>query len=57
MSELLIKLFIKDAKNVQAPNVRKNYGTLGSVVGIVCNLLLCIFKITIGSVTGSFSIV
>ncbi len=57
MSELLIKLFVKNPDNVQSNTVRKNYGTLGSFVGIVCNLLLCIFKITIGSITGSISIV
>lgn len=57
MSELLIKLFIKNPQNVQNNTVRKSYGTLGSFVGIVCNLLLCIFKITVGSITGSISIV
>ena len=57
MSDLLIKLFIKDAHKVTDTTVRKNYGTLGSIVGIVCNLMLCIFKITVGSITGSISIV
>ncbi len=57
MSELLIKFFIKDAQDVQTPSVRKSYGTLGSIVGIICNLLLCAFKITLGSITASISIV
>ena len=57
MTELLIKWFIKDADNVTDTTVRKNYGTLGSLVGIVCNLLLCSFKITVGGITGSISIV
>ncbi len=57
MTELLIKWFIKDADNVTDTTVRKNYGTLGSFVGIVCNLLLCSFKITVGGITGSISIV
>lgn len=57
MSELLIKLFIKDSDKVSDNAVRKNFGTLGSVVGIICNLILCIFKITVGSITGSISIV
>ncbi len=57
MSELLIKLFIKNPENSQNPSVRKNYGTLGSIVGIICNIFLCTFKITIGSLTGSISIV
>lgn len=57
MSSLLIKLFIKNRDDVQNNAVRKNYGTLGSIVGIVCNLLLCVFKITVGGVAGSISIV
>lgn len=57
MTELLIRWFIKDADNVTDTTVRKNYGTLGSFVGIICNLLLCSFKITVGGITGSISIV
>ena len=57
MTELLIRWFIKDADNVTDTAVRKNYGTLGSFVGIICNLLLCSFKITVGGITGSISIV
>ena len=57
MSELLIKLFIKDSNKVADNGIRKNYGTLGSVVGILCNLILCMFKITVGGITGSISIV
>lgn len=56
MSELLIKLFIKNPQNIKEQAVRTAYGNLGSFVGIVCNLLLCILKITIGSITGSISI-
>lgn len=57
MTELLIRWFIKDTDNVTDTAVRKNYGTLGSFVGIICNLLLCSFKITVGGITGSISIV
>ncbi len=56
MSQLLIKLFVKNSDNVKDAKVRTAYGNLGSFVGIVCNLLLCILKITIGSITGSISI-
>ena len=56
MSELLIKLFIKNPQNIKEQAVRTAYGNLGSFVGIICNLLLCILKITIGSITGSISI-
>lgn len=57
MSELLIKLFIKNSDDINDTAVRKSYGTLVGAVGIVCNLLLCILKITVGLITASISIV
>ena len=56
MTELLIKLFIKNRKDTKNNAVRHAYGNLGSVVGILCNLLLCILKIGIGFISGSISI-
>lgn len=57
MSELLIRLFIKNSEDVNDPGVRRQYGTLGGIVGIACNLFLCALKITVGSLTSSISIV
>ncbi len=57
MSDLLIKLFIKNHKDVKDNTVRAAYGSLGSIMGIFCNLLLCIIKITVGAVAGSISII
>lgn len=57
MTSLLIRLFIKNHKNVKDSKVRASYGTLGSVLGIFCNLLLCIIKITVGMVIGSISVI
>ncbi|MBO5021755.1 MAG: cation transporter [Clostridia bacterium] len=56
MSSLLIRLFIKNPEDVKDNAVRGAYGTLGSVVGIICNLILCILKITVGLISGSISI-
>ena len=56
MSSLLIKLFIKNSNDVKNNAVRQSYGTLGSIVGIICNLLLCTIKIVTGFITGSISI-
>lgn len=56
MSSLLIRLFVKNPEDVKDVNVRQAYGTLGSFVGIFCNLLLCIIKITVGLISGSISI-
>ena len=57
MTELLIKLFIKNSEDVNDSAVRLKYGTLGGAVGIVCNLFLCTLKITVGFITASISIV
>ena len=56
MSNLLIKLFIKDSENIKSPVVRRNYGTLGSVVGIIFNLILAIGKYTVGFLFGAISL-
>ena len=56
ISSLLIRLFIKNPEDVKDNTVRGAYGTLGGVVGIICNLILCILKITVGLISGSISI-
>ncbi len=57
MTELLIRLFVKDSKNTKSKKVRERYGSLGSIVGIFCNILLCVSKIVIGSIAKSLAIV
>ncbi len=56
MTQLLIRLFIRDHKNVQDTTVRTSYGKLSGWVGIVCNLLLCAGKFIVGFISGSVSI-
>lgn len=56
MTELIVKLFIKNRENTKDNTVRKAYGTLGGFVGIICNLILCVIKITVGLISGSISI-
>lgn len=56
MTELLLRLFIKDRNNINDINVRGKYGTLSGIVGIICNLILCSFKITVGLIIGSISV-
>ncbi len=56
MTNLLIKLFVKDYKNVQSKAVREGYGTVTSIVGIVINLLLFVGKFVIGTISGSIAI-
>ena len=57
MTEFLVKHFVKDSDNVSDPGVRTGYGSLASIVGIICNLILCALKIFIGIVSNSVSII
>ena len=56
MTNLLLRLFVKDADNTDSPKVRAAIGTLSGLVGIVCNLLLFAFKLLVGTLTSSVSI-
>lgn len=56
MTELLCKLFVKDRENIRSPEVRRSYGTLASVVGIIVNILLAAGKIAVGLLFGAISL-
>lgn len=56
MTSILIKLFVKNGENTKSNAVRNAYGNLGSIVGIVMNILLCVMKISVGLITASLSI-
>lgn len=57
MSEWLVRHFVKGYQDYKRPLVRIRYGQFAGVVGIVCNLVLCIAKGIIGFIAGSISIV
>ncbi|HSW35882.1 MAG TPA: cation diffusion facilitator family transporter [Candidatus Limnocylindrales bacterium] len=56
MTQLLIRLFVKNYKNVDNIKVRTSYGILASIVGIISNILLFAIKITIGLILNSISV-
>lgn len=56
MSNFLFKLFIKNHSETENPAVRERYGVFCGIVGIICNLILCAFKITTGLLVSSISI-
>ncbi len=56
MTNWLIKLFIKNPEDYQNREVRKQYGILGGVMGIVCNVLLFFIKYIMGSMANSIAI-
>lgn len=51
MSRLLIKSALKKSNNE-----REALASLSGIFGIICNMLLCIFKFIIGNISGSVSI-
>lgn len=56
MIQLLIHTFVKDYQNKQDPVVRERYGRLAGIVGVICNLLLFVGKLTVGTLFGSIAI-
>ena len=57
MTNFLIKTFISDKDNVENQSVRGKYTVLSSITGIIVNVLLSIFKIIIGIIANSMSII
>jgi len=56
LTNLLIKFFIKNYRNITDSQVRGSYGKFASIVGIASNLLLFLIKITVGVLFNSISI-
>ena len=56
MMQFLIRRFVKNAENYQDQKVRAAYGTLGSLTGMILNLLLAGMKILLGILTGSVAV-
>ena len=56
MTDWLVKRFVKDYEETGNNVVRTRYGMLASVVGIFCNVLLFLIKISIGFVLRSISV-
>lgn len=57
MTEWLIRHFVKDHEKADDPAVRMRYGQFAGIVGIICNIALCLGKGVIGLIAGSVSIV
>ena len=56
MTNLLLRLDVRDYKNPEAMAVRTAIGSLAGLVGICCNLLLFAMKLVAGLLAGSVSI-
>lgn len=53
---MLKKIFIKNYKEVENPDVRNKYGKVAGIFGIITNLFLGIIKLIIGYISKSVSI-
>ena len=56
MTKLLLRLFVKNHHQTKDPTVRGAVGKLSGVVGILCNILLCVGKLVAGTLSGSVSV-
>lgn len=56
MTELLTRLFVRDRHNTADPAVRLRYGTMVSIVSMICNFLLAAMKFLVGMLVGSIVI-
>ena len=56
MTQLLLRLFIKNTEDLQNPKTRTAIGSLSGFVGIGCNLLLFTMKLIVGTLAASVSI-
>lgn len=57
MTDLLIKIFVKDHDKPDDSSVRKTYGVFSSIVGIVTNLILAALKLVAGILSFSIAII
>lgn len=56
MTNLLMKLFIKNKNQNEDTQIRAQAGTLSSLTGIVCNLILFVVKLWMGMLANSIAI-
>ena len=56
MTKLLLRLFVKNSENTESPAVRGAVGILSGIVGILCNVILFVLKLVVGTISGSVSI-
>ena len=57
MTEVLIRLFVKNKDEVKDTSVRQQYGIMASITGIVVNVLVCLGELLIGFLIGSIAMI
>ena len=56
MTELLLKIFVKDHSDTKNRDVHSAIGRLAGLTGIACNILLFACKFVVGIISGSVSV-
>jgi len=56
MTEMLLRLFVKNHEQTESPAVRSAIGKLSGALGIACNALLFAGKLAVGTLSGSLAI-
>ena len=56
MTNLLLRLFVRDHQDPKQPRVRSKVGKLSGIVGILCNIVLFALKLVVGTISGSVAI-
>lgn len=56
MTDLILRIFVRDHKNTEDPAVRDKCGRVAGAVGIITNFLLFLMKILVGTVFHSVSV-
>ncbi len=56
MTDLLIRLFIRDYEHTADPEVHEKYGKFAGIVGVISNFLLFVMKFIIGMLFNSIAI-
>ena len=57
MTDILVKMFIKNPDDTKTAEARKRYGDFASIVGVVGNFILFLLKAALGLISGSIAIV
>ncbi|WP_240626903.1 MULTISPECIES: cation diffusion facilitator family transporter [unclassified Veillonella] len=57
MTEVLIRLFVKNKDEVKDTSVRQQYGIMASITGIMVNVLVCLGELVIGFLIGSIAMI
>ena len=57
MIRFLVQKFIPDCDNIRDRQVRKSYGVLGGMLGILCNTLLFVLKLGVGMAINSIAVI